>query len=159
MNQDFFKNNAIGVMRFGLALAVILQHGAPPGYTLDPFAPLNWNLLPRYALSIGNLAVLSFFFLSGLLIAHSWSRADSAPRYLWQRFLRIFPGFWTCLLFSAFVLGPTLYWFDHDELGGYWQLGDQKRVATPWGYVRYNFFLQINPVSHSTHLRRQPRHR
>jgi peptidoglycan/LPS O-acetylase OafA/YrhL len=144
MGEGFFKNNAIGVMRFGLALAVILQHGAPPGYTLDPFARLGWNLLPNYALSIGNLAVLSFFFLSGLLIAHSWSRAASGPRYLWQRFLRIFPGFWTFLLLSAFALGPGLYWFDHGELAGYFQLRDSNRFATPWGYVRYNAFLQIN---------------
>jgi peptidoglycan/LPS O-acetylase OafA/YrhL len=144
MNQDFFKSNAIGVMRFGLALSVILQHGAPPGYTIDPFTALGWHLLPDYALSVGNLAVLSFFFLSGLLIAHSWSRADSATRYLWQRFLRIFPGFWVCLLLSAFVLGPAVYYFDNDEWRGYWQLEKSERYATPWGYVRYNLVLQIN---------------
>lgn len=144
MSADFFKNNAIGVMRFGLALAVILQHGAPPGYTLDPFAGLGWNLIPNFALSIGDLAVLSFFFLSGLLIAHSWSRASSGLRFMWQRFLRIFPAFWTCLLLSAFALGPAIYWFDHGELAGYFQFRESNRFATPLGYFRYNGLLQIN---------------
>jgi peptidoglycan/LPS O-acetylase OafA/YrhL len=140
MSDDFFKNNAIGFLRFGLALAVILQHGAPPGYTLDPLGLTGWEILPGYPLEIGNVAVVSFFFLSGLLIARSWNHAPSAARFLWHRFLRIFPAFWVCLVLSAFALGPILFYADHRNLGDYFQRGP----ADPYRYVYYNLFLRIN---------------
>ena len=140
MSDDFFKNNAIGFLRFGLALAVILQHGAPPGYTLDPLGLTGWEILPGYPLEIGNVAVVSFFFLSGLLIARSWGHAPSAARFLWHRFLRIFPGYWACLVLSAFALGPVLFYADHGSLGDYFMRGG----ADPYRYVYYNFFLKIN---------------
>jgi peptidoglycan/LPS O-acetylase OafA/YrhL len=140
MNDDFFKSNAIGFLRFVLALAVIVQHGAPPGYTMDPLGLTGWDIVPGYPLELGNLAVLSFFFLSGLLIARSWSHAPQALRYLWHRFLRIFPAFWVCLFLSAFVLGPALYYADFGRLGDYFRRG----YADPYGFVRYNFLLKMN---------------
>lgn len=45
-----------------------------------------------------------FFSISGFLIAMSFDRNNSIKRYLWNRFLRIYPALWMCFLFSVFLL-------------------------------------------------------
>lgn len=98
------KNNAFGFLRLALAVLVIFSHSFPlGGFGLDRLAVFTEG---RYA--IGSLSVAMFFVLSGFLICRSASISRSVPRFLWHRFLRIFPGYWVCLVVCAFVFAPLM---------------------------------------------------
>ena len=56
--------------------------------------------------TLGGIAVDGFFAVSGFLIAASAMR-NHVGRYMWQRFLRIFPGFWVCLVVTAVLVDPS----------------------------------------------------
>lgn len=60
-------------------------------------------------LSCGDLAVDSFFFISGFLITGSYLRSASPARYLRKRIARIYPGF---------VVASLVCWFLVQPLGG-----------------------------------------
>jgi peptidoglycan/LPS O-acetylase OafA/YrhL len=97
--------NAFNFLRLVLALFVIVAHSFP----LGGFGP-DW---PVYGLTggrypLGTLAVGMFFLLSGFLISRSASGELSVGRFLWHRFLRIFPGYWACLLVTAVVVAPAI---------------------------------------------------
>ncbi len=97
------KKNAFGFFRFVLAALVIVSHSYPiGGFGHDPL-----EILTRGRLSLGLLAVAMFFVLSGFLITRS-ALHKSIGRFLWHRFLRLFPGYWVCLIVSAFVLAPMV---------------------------------------------------
>ena len=69
----------------------------------------------------------------------------SAGRYLWQRFLRIFPAFWFCLVVTAFGIG-VLAWVTRPPipcgLSCYF-----SAHASPWAYVYRNGLLNMNQYS------------
>ena len=94
--------------------------------------------------TLGTVAVFGFFGISGYLIAGSAAH-NNVGRYLWQRFLRIFPAFWICLLVTAFLFG-TIAWF-HYNPGLSRVCGLHCYLTEPGGpfaYVRNNFWLQVN---------------
>jgi peptidoglycan/LPS O-acetylase OafA/YrhL len=98
------KNNAFGFLRLALAVLVIFSHSFPlGGFGIDHLAAFTKG---RYA--IGSLSVAMFFVLSGFLICRSASVSQSVPRFLWHRFLRIFPGYWVCLIVCACVFAPLM---------------------------------------------------
>jgi peptidoglycan/LPS O-acetylase OafA/YrhL len=91
------RSNALNAVRLALATLVIVSHSFPiAGKGPDP----AWG-----GISLGTLAVGGFFAISGYLITNSRLRSGLGS-YAWRRFLRIFPGFWVCLLFTAFVAAP-----------------------------------------------------
>ena len=57
-------------------------------------------------ISFGDLAVDSFFILSGYLITKSWVSHPHVFTYLKSRVLRIYPGFAVASLLCAFIIGP-----------------------------------------------------
>jgi peptidoglycan/LPS O-acetylase OafA/YrhL len=57
-------------------------------------------------LSFGEIAVDSFFLLSGYLITQSWIHSEGLIDYLGKRVLRIYPGFIAAAVISALVVGP-----------------------------------------------------
>ena len=67
---------------------------------------------------LGPLGVYIFFAISGYLVAQSWQRDPSVPRFLAKRALRIFPGLLVCTLLSVFVLGP---WLTTLDMATYWR--------------------------------------
>ena len=67
---------------------------------------------------LGPLGVYIFFAISGFLVAQSWQRDPSVPRFLAKRALRIFPGLLVCTLLSVFVLGP---WLTTLDMATYWR--------------------------------------
>ena len=86
------------------------------------------------------MAVYGFFGISGYLITGSAER-NRTGRYLWQRFLPIFPGFWVCLLFTAFffaLLGWLSQPIGHCGVSCYL---DARQ--NPFQYVANNVFLKI----------------
>lgn len=88
-----------------LAFAVLVSHSWPlSGTGHDP--QIN-------GVSIGSFAVAGFFAISGYLIVGS-RLPLSTPRFLWHRFLRIYPGMWSVLAITAFVFAPLVSWL-YDE--------------------------------------------
>ena len=98
-----FRNNGIGFLRFFFAAVVIWSHGSTMGgyASVEPLARLIHG-----AATAGFLAVGGFFVLSGFLITRSYEYVGAPGRFVWHRFLRIFPGFWICLAVTAFLLVP-----------------------------------------------------
>lgn len=90
-------DNALNLVRLVLATAVIVHHCWPIGFG---------SATPRIVDSFVAWAVPGFFAISGYLIAGSRMRLGFAP-FLWRRFLRIYPGFWACLVVVAFAIAPA----------------------------------------------------
>jgi peptidoglycan/LPS O-acetylase OafA/YrhL len=126
--------NSLGVLRLILASAVIFSHafylmGAPH----DPFLDLV-----KQQESIGGIAVLGFFAISGYLITKSGASSD-AVQFIWRRGLRILPAFWTVLIVTAFGVGPAIWLVMGRPLSTYFTLGEGGPVA----YVLRNALLSI----------------
>jgi peptidoglycan/LPS O-acetylase OafA/YrhL len=133
------RRNSLNFLRLLLALAVIFSHSL----VLGSFG--SESILGKATL--GTMAVYGFFGISGYLIAGSAAR-NNVGRYLWQRFLRIFPAFWACLLVTAFIFG-TIGWF-HENPHLSSVCGLHCYLSEPYGpvgYVIHNFWLQINQGS------------
>src|ERR1700730_3329908 len=87
-------NNAFGFLRLTLAVFVIFSHSlALGGFGMD-----RLEVLTQGQYHIGLWSVAMFFVLSGFLVCRSASVSRSVARFLWHRFLRIFPGYWVCLV-------------------------------------------------------------
>ena len=93
------RNNALWSLRLTLATVVAVVHIQELGWREQPL--LGDTLL-------GDLAVDGFFVISGFLVTRSALRLSSLRRFAWHRALRIMPGFWVCLAFTAFVAAPIV---------------------------------------------------
>lgn len=91
------RNNALNAFRLALATEVILFHSLPVTGHMPP-AAANQLLF-----SVG---VDGFFAISGFLITRSWLSDPRIRDYLAARALRILPGFYVCLVVTAFVFAP-----------------------------------------------------
>lgn len=111
------RNNALNLLRLIFALMVIFSHSIVLGGY--PRSEALWGQV-----SLGQIAVSSFFSISGFLIAASATR-NTVKRYFWQRFLRIFPAFWVCIILTAAIAGP-IGWsaLGHKSLAGYFTASD-----------------------------------
>lgn len=96
-SDALLKENSIGLLRLVLASMVVFFHAFALTDTDDPGG--MW----------GRVAVGGFFFLSGVLITKSCIACNDFRDYIWRRSLRIFPGLWACLAFSAFVIAPIAF--------------------------------------------------
>ncbi|OBG94664.1 acyltransferase [Mycobacterium sp. E3251] len=91
------RSNALNALRLVLAAEVMLFHSWPiTGRT--PPAAIN-----QLFFSVG---VDGFFAISGFLITRSWLTDPRVRDYLTARALRILPGFYICLVVTAFVFAP-----------------------------------------------------
>jgi peptidoglycan/LPS O-acetylase OafA/YrhL len=91
------RNNALNFVRLLLAGLVIVSHTWPSGgFGADPqLGDLN----------LGSWAVAGFFAISGYLVTGS---RMSLPlgQFALRRILRIYPGYWACLIVVGFVFAP-----------------------------------------------------
>jgi len=128
-------SNSFGILRLVLASAVVFSHAFYlGGWGEDPLL----SVVQRQE-SIGGLAVLGFFAISGYLITKSGANADWL-QFIWRRVLRIFPAFWLVLLVAAFVVGPIAWAFiERRDLADYYQWGP----GSPWAYLIANWNLSI----------------
>ena len=132
------RKNSLGFLRYLLAALVVVDHSFPISGLHGGTDPLwRWS---KGQDSLGGIAVTGFFVISGFLVTRSWISSPSTGRYLWRRFLRIFPGFWVCLLVTALFLAPLAWHHEHGGLGGYFNIS----VDTPAGYVYNNALLHIH---------------
>jgi peptidoglycan/LPS O-acetylase OafA/YrhL len=126
--------NSLNFLRLLLAAAVVVSHAT----TIGGFG--SENFLGKTTL--GTVAVYGFFGLSGYLIAGSAQR-NHVGRFLWQRFLRIFPAFWACMFVTAFVFG-TIVWF-HANPSLAQRCGVScylREPGGPVGYFVHNLWIQ-----------------
>lgn len=94
------KTNSFNFLRLALAVSVLIGHSFElGGFGYDPVFYFSQNIY-----SIGALAVDCFFAISGLLITMSYKKINSVIIFLWHRFLRIFPGYWLCIILSSILL-------------------------------------------------------
>ncbi len=132
--------NALNFLRLCFALLVIFSHSIIlGGYRSETL----WGHG-----TLGDIAVDAFFAVSGFLIAASATR-NGALRYLWQRFLRIFPAFWVCLVVTALLVAPIGWVAEGRSLSSYW-----SAPAGPIHYVVVNWFLRM----HTYDIAGTPRH-
>ena len=141
------RSNSIGFLRFFFAATVIWSHA----YNLGGFGDDLLRRINVNAPATGFLAVGGFFVLSGFLITRSYETVGSPGRFIWHRFLRIFPGFWVCLAVTAFGLAPLAFLYEHGTLLHYF-----AEVPAPWSYITSNFLLAINQQRIGTVLMHVP---
>lgn len=104
------RRNSLNVVRLLLAATVIVSHAYPlGGYGVEPHIG---------KVHLGTLAVYGFFAVSGYLITRSRLRVGSG-RFLWHRFLRIFPAYWVSMVVVVAVLAPLTWWHRHGSLTAY----------------------------------------
>ena len=100
--------NNFGLIRLGLAMAVLVSHA----FYFKTGTPKAEPLTAWTGHSLGEHGVQVFFFLSGLLVAQSLAHSRGLADFGLARALRIFPGLLVCVLLTAFVLGPLFTTLD-----------------------------------------------
>ena len=133
------RRNSLNFLRLVMCLTVIVSHSI----TLGGFG--NEWILGRTTLALP--ALYGFFCLSGFLIAGSATN-NRVGRYLWQRFLRIMPGYWVCLLVTAFIIGALAWSHEHHSascsiVSCYYYLPH----TGPFVYLYHNWLLAMNQVN------------
>lgn len=98
------RDNNFNLMRMMAAVAVLVSHAWPLTLGKGAAEPLQGVT----GQSLGHLAVLLFFAISGFLIADSFERDGDWRRFLRARALRLLPGLGLSLLLVAFLLGPLV---------------------------------------------------
>jgi peptidoglycan/LPS O-acetylase OafA/YrhL len=111
------RNNNFNLLRMIAAVAVLISHAFPISLGMQATEPLVSTL--RF--SLGTLAVLTFFAISGFFISQSFDHRRSLIDFAAARILRVYPGLLVTLLISALIIGPMLttmplgsYFSDHD---------------------------------------------
>lgn len=112
------------LLRLGAAVAVLLSHSYAVAGRGEPGLGEQ---------SVGNIAVLVFFAISGFLIAQSWQSEPRLVLFALKRALRILPALIVVLLVSALVIGPLV---TTASLGGY------VTDAATFKYVVFNTFMK-----------------
>jgi peptidoglycan/LPS O-acetylase OafA/YrhL len=131
--------NCFDALRLALAGCVVFGHS----FLLGGFGPEPLEALTKGQVHIAYDAVLGFFGLSGYLVAASWLRSASTGDFLWRRVRRIVPGFWACLLFTAFLIAPAMQLAHTGYLAGFPWSGPQGML----GFAYRNSLLRIRQWS------------
>ncbi len=122
------RNNNFNLIRMLAATAVLISHSYPLALGREAIEPLSkW-----IGLSLGELAVITFFCVSGFFISLSRDRAASTMDFFIARFLRIYPGLTLVLLLSVFLIGPLFTTVGPSE---YFSSGET------YGYLTHNLTL------------------
>lgn len=91
------RGNSFDILRMGAALAVIFCHHY---YIVGREGP-SWMNVGM----IGGVAVMTFFTISGYLVAGSWLREPRFFSFTAKRLLRLWPGMLAAILLNIFVFG------------------------------------------------------
>lgn len=130
--------NSVNALRLALAGLVLISHTLTLAGGTDPLGDLTGGVV-----DLGTVAVDGFFALSGFLIARSFVTSPSVGRFLWRRALRIFPGFWVCLVATVAVFLPLAQLLQYGTLAGFPLTGPDSAI----GYLVTNAALYIDQFS------------
>ncbi len=131
------KRNSLNFLRLVLAFCVVYSHASDLGWWGYRNVVVNGN-------ELGTIAVYGFFGISGYLIAGSATR-NSVGRYLWQRFLRIVPALWVCLVVTAFAFGAIALAINPLPHCGY--VCYLKLHPGPFSFVYSNALVKLNQLN------------
>ena len=92
--HDLFHNNNFDLIRLGTAMLVLLNHS---------FVHLHVPIPGWYTVVQQFQPVPMFFIMSGFLISASLERNKNLNQYFTNRFSRIFPALWMCVLLTLFI--------------------------------------------------------
>ncbi|HKT05869.1 MAG TPA: acyltransferase [Rugosimonospora sp.] len=126
------RDNALGLLRLVFALMVLVAHTWPLGFA---WPGLGWLGVATQGRA-NELALYGFFLLSGYLITGS-GLTTTVRVFARHRFLRIFPGYWACLLLTVGVFAPVTAWYEH--AGTDWIWGHRGAL----GYLWTNLFASM----------------
>lgn len=128
--------NSYDALRLLLAVAVLISHTfIIGGYGTEPF--LVWS---KSQGTLGDLALLGFFGLSGFLVTASYLRSGSLIGYFTKRVRRIVPGLWVCLAVTALVLAPASFILRHGSLASFaWIDGEESALR----FIVANLAIQV----------------
>jgi peptidoglycan/LPS O-acetylase OafA/YrhL len=145
-------SNALGSMRLLFAALVLVSHAFPLGGFNGGAEPsFTWT---RGQQDMGGLAVAGFFVVSGFLVTRSFVTSSTSVRYLWKRVLRIFPGYWACLIVTVLLFAPLVFLHEHGSLHGYLS----GYPEPPRAYLSGNVLLTIHQYGIDSLLGNVPYH-
>ncbi|MBF0217948.1 MAG: acyltransferase [Gammaproteobacteria bacterium] len=96
------KNNNFNIIRLTAAILVLFSHSYPISGAQGEFFASTWGIDTG-----GGIGVSIFFILSGFLVTRSLTYSGSVRKYIWSRFLRIFPALIVVILLTVFIFGPV----------------------------------------------------
>lgn len=96
------RDNNFNFLRMTAASAVLISHAYPIALGTGATEPLSSTL----QISLGTLAVLTFFAISGFFISQSFERRHGLIDFWMARILRIYPALLVVLLLTVFAVGP-----------------------------------------------------
>jgi peptidoglycan/LPS O-acetylase OafA/YrhL len=118
------RANNFDAIRLLAAAAVVVSHAFPLSSGNNEAEPLM--RLSGGQMTLGHLAVLVFFVVSGFLITRSWERSPSAVEFARNRALRILPALICMVAAMTLVLGPLFTklpltdYFTDGRFASYW---------------------------------------
>lgn len=104
-------NNNFNLIRMVAASAVLISHAYPLALGAETPEPLQNTL----GMTLGTLAIVTFFAISGYFISQSFDRATTVADFVSARVLRIYPALIVSILLCVFVLGPIFTTFELSE--------------------------------------------
>jgi peptidoglycan/LPS O-acetylase OafA/YrhL len=131
------KNNGFTWIRLFLAVVVVFSHGRYIGFGANEFG-FSVRDIGSY-MTIGRLALFGFFIISGFLITASFDNTKDVFVFFKKRFLRLAPGFWTCLFVTAFCFIPLFY----IQTGKGLQDFIKVDLSNSWTYLWSNITTEI----------------
>lgn len=107
--------NAFDLLRVIFALMVLISHG----YMITGNSTEPLQLFSKGQITLSEIGVMGFFSLSGYLIAASFDRSPNILRFIRNRFLRLFPGYWVCIIITAFIIAPAIFFINNKTITGF----------------------------------------
>jgi peptidoglycan/LPS O-acetylase OafA/YrhL len=123
-----FRTNNFDLIRLAAALQVALVHGSE--HLKISAEVMKWAIQILYIFP----GVPIFFVVSGFLISASLERSPNVTSYARNRFLRIYPGLWTCFLVSI----ATVLVFHRGSI--------PPASFVPWAAAQLSFGQFYNPA-------------
>lgn len=149
METSVRNSNNFDFIRFVCAIAVIYTHSYP--LLGLPEVDIISSVTNGIA-SFSHIAVRMFFTISCFLICQSAFYSENLSSYFWRRSLRIFPGLFVVILFSAFIIGPIvskltlMEYFNHPEFRSYLKSINIYRISQflPGCFEKNPHFKSVN---------------
>lgn len=127
--------NSFGFLRLLLALFVLFSHS----FHLGGFGDDPLQRFSHRATTVGTLGVMGFFAISGFLITRSMDTSRSVVVFIWNRLLRIYPGFLMCLVVIVVFFVPIYCLLESRAVGEFFRTHQKDLVS----FVTRNSGLEI----------------